>query len=134
VKITRDGRVLVDDDELFALDAMGRVFDGDREPLALLERDGRLTGAENENLGRVGWRNASPPWTKVAWLHVARDGTVVVFDSDDEPVYMGRWQGCEGPTLRTCTLVSHLVVLEALRRRMAMMHDPPLMMGVGVWY
>jgi hypothetical protein len=133
IKLTRDGRVLADAEELFAIDATGHIFDGDREPLAMLEVDGRLKGTDKERLGRVGFRNASPPWTKVAWLHIALDGTVVVFGADNEPVYLGRWQGCEGPVLRTCTLVTHLVVLEALRRRVQM-QEPPMMFGVGVWY
>jgi hypothetical protein len=133
VKLTRDGRVLADDDEVFAIDGAGHVFDSDRAPLAMLERDGRLKGTDNERLGRVGWRNASPPWTKVAWLHIAPDGTVVVFGVENEPVYLGRWQGCDGPVLRTCTLVTHLVVLDTLRRRMQV-QEPPMMLGVGVWY
>jgi hypothetical protein len=134
VTLTRDGRVLDGDDELFVLDAKGRVFDGDRSPLALLEADGHLTGTDNERLGRVGFRNASPPWSKVAWLHVARDGTVVVFGADDEPMYLGRWRGCDGPTLRSCTLVTHLIVLDELRRRLATLQQPPMMVGIGVWY
>jgi hypothetical protein len=134
IQLTRDGRVLMDDEELMAIDAAGRVYDADRDPLALLEKDGQLTGTDGEYLGRVGFRNAAPPWAKVAWLHVSRDGTVVAFGADDEPVYLGRWQGCDGPTLRTCTLVTHVLVLDSLRRRAAMMHDSPMMFGVGVWY
>jgi hypothetical protein len=133
VTLTKAGEVLFDGDLVFVIDAAGRLFDDDHDPFALVESDGTISGTENEMLGRVGLRNASPPWSEVAWLHVAIDGTVLVFGADGGPVNVGVWRGCDGPAIRTCTLISHLFVLEAMRRR-AYVPDYPMMVGTGVWY
>jgi hypothetical protein len=136
IRLRRDGRVLVDGDLWLTLDSAGRVFDADREPLALLETNGHLAGNEQEHLGRIGLHNASPPWTNVAWLRVARDGTVVAFGSDAEPVHLGTWRGCNGPAVRACTLVSHLVLLDSLRGYGPPMPPPTMQPGIGLgfWY
>jgi hypothetical protein len=129
-EVRRDGRLL------FVLDRAGRVFEEDNEAVALLESDGRVTGTDEEPLGRVGLRNASPPWSRVAWLRVAADGTLMLFDPDGEPLYAGRWRGCTRATVRACTLVSHLIWLDAVRRyaRDTSFHPRPFGVGVGVWY
>jgi hypothetical protein len=136
VLIAADGKVTRDDELLFNIDAAGRVFDEDNEPLGLVGPDGHVFGTGGEMLGRVGVRNASPPWSPVAWMRVSEQGTLMLFDGDGQPAYGGQWTGCTGPGLRTCTLVSHLVILEAVKRYLA---EPPYRpttfgVGVGVWY
>jgi hypothetical protein len=64
----------------------------------------------------VGLRNASPPWQGVAWLHIDGGGDVLWFDDDGQAHRVGRWSGCEGPALRTCTLVTHLALLSGWYR------------------
>lgn len=136
VIILPDGRVTRDGDLVFQLDAAGRVFDEDREPIAVIAPDGFVFGTSEEFLGRVGLRNASPPWSAVAWLRVAQDGALVLFDGDGRPNYGGSWTGCKGAAVRTCTLVSQLMLLEALRRRLTDATYSPVFVGVGVglWY
>jgi hypothetical protein len=40
------------------------------------------------------------------------NGQVVYFDDDGSRSIGGVWRGCQGPGLRACTLVTHLVILE----------------------
>jgi hypothetical protein len=114
VDVMPDGRVIGNGDHLFTIDGAGRVFDRENEPIALLEGDGRLVGPDNANLGRVGWRNASPPGIEVAWLTVDDAGNVIRFDPEGTPHHGGSWAGC-GPALRTCTLATHVLALSQMR-------------------
>jgi hypothetical protein len=52
------------------------------------------------------------------------DATVTFFDAEGDRESGGRWRGCVGPVLRTCTLITHLVALRNYR--------PPPEVGVGV--
>lgn len=131
IVIHSDGRVLQDDDLLFSLDAAGRVFDEDNEPLALLNEDGSISGPDEVYYGRIGMQNASPPWSSTAWLRIRSDGKVALYDSDGEAQYGGRWTGCEVPKTRACTLVTHLLALEAYRRRES---DVQVGIGIGVGF
>ncbi len=136
VLIAKDGRVTRDGELLFNLDAAGRVFDDDNEAMAILGPDGHVFGTNEEPLGRVGLRNASPPWSHTAWLRVGTDGVLMLFDGDGQPAYGGSWQGCGDGAVRACTLVSHLLLLDALKRQMADVPYNPVTIGVGVgvWY
>jgi len=136
VLVSADGRVTRDGNLVFQLDAAGRVFDEDHEPVAVVAPGGHLFGTNDELLGRIGLRNASPPWSSIAWLRLGKDGTLVLFDPDGRPNYGGSWSGCHGAAVRACTVVSHLMVLEALQRRLANAPYSPLFIGVGagVWY
>lgn len=129
-EVRRDGKLL------FLIDAAGRVFEENNEPIALLSPDGHVVGTDEEVLGRVGFRNASPPWDSVAWLRVGADGTLMLFGQRGQPVYAGQWKGCAGHATRTCTLVSHLLVLEAVKRyaRDVAFQPRPFGVGVGLWY
>jgi hypothetical protein len=131
VEISAEGRVTRDGDVLFQIDSAGRVFDEDREPIAVLLPDGHLGGNDDTLLGRVGVTNASPPGRATAWLSILPDGNVVFFDSEGERSAMGRWQGCQGPQLRTCTLVTHLIVLN--RALAASRNHVSVGVGIGVW-
>lgn len=111
VEIQPDGRVLVDGDLRFVLDRVGRVADDDYEPYAVLLPDGQLAGVDSYSLGRLGVTNASPPGSVEAWLAVMPNGQVVYFSSDGDRASGGVWQGCSGPILRTCTLVTHLLAV-----------------------
>src|SRR5690606_23558567 len=77
--ISATGEVRRDGELLFIIDAAGRVFEENKEPIALLGPDGHVVGTDEEALGRVGLRNASPPWDGVAWLRVGADGTLMLF-------------------------------------------------------
>jgi hypothetical protein len=83
-------------------------------------------------LGRIGLANASPPGRATAWLSILPDGTAVFFDSEGERSSLGSWQGCDGPKLRTCTLVTHLVLLQ--RALAARQSSFSVGVGVGVWH
>jgi hypothetical protein len=100
----------------FILDAHGRVTDEDTAPVALLAPDGQVFTTDNMYAGRVGLRNASPPWGSVAWVRIESDGAVLSFDEEGKAHPAGRWSGCDGPTLRACTLITHLVLLGSVRR------------------
>ena len=117
VDLFPDGRVLVDGDTLWVIDPAGRVTDGDRDPVAVLFADGRLIGTDDQSLGIVGTMNASAPGAGSAWLTVAPSGEVVLYDTEGARASGGGWSGCQGPLSRTCTLVTHLVVLREFQRR-----------------
>lgn len=124
IELHADGRVVEDGDVLFVLDRAGRVVDEDHDPVAILLPDGRVVGTDHRPLGQVGVTNAAPPWAGHAWLAVTPDGAVTLYSSNGERDYAGRWQGCTGPALRACTLVTHLVMLRSYR--------PPPEVGIGV--
>lgn len=125
IDVMPDGRVLGNGEHLFTIDAAGRVFDVDNDPIALLEMDGQLVGKDETNLGRVGLRNASPPGVEFAWLTLDDMGRVVRFDPEGGPHPDGAWSGC-GRALRTCTLVTHAIALSQTRGRSG------VQVGVGV--
>lgn len=116
VYLDEQGRVLFDGDLVMMLDRVGRVVDESNDPVALLDDDGQLFGTNQTYLGRVGLHNASPPWGPQAWMRVTDEGSVVLFDTDGGSVDGGRWTGCEGPVLRACTLLTHLLLLESVQR------------------
>lgn len=115
IELRPDGRVLEGGEVLFVIDSVGRVVDDDHEPVALLLPDGRLVGTNERFLGYVGVSNAAPPWSDYAWVAVRPDGSVMHFGADGEREPGGRWHGCEGAALRTCTLVTHLLASERAR-------------------
>ncbi len=125
VELRPDGRVLIDGDLVFVVDRVGRVTNDDYEPYAVLLPDGELVGTDDVSLGRVGVTNASPPGVLEAWLAVAPDGRVTYFDPDGDRNFGGIGQGCTGPVLRTCTLVTQLVAVASYRSR-------ALGVGIGV--
>jgi hypothetical protein len=83
--------------------------------LAILSPDGRIIGTDDRALGQVGVTNAAPPWSAQAWLAVMPDGVVTHFSPEGDREPMGRWHGCQGPLLRTCTLVTHMIALRHFR-------------------
>ncbi len=128
VEIQANGRVLEDGDLVFVVDRVGRVVDEDYESMALLLPDGRLAGNDSEPLGFVGVTNASPPDRVAAWLAVRPDGSVVFYDDDGEQYSRGKWYGCNGPALRTCTLVTQIITLRDYVRR----SESGVSVGVGI--
>jgi hypothetical protein len=127
IDVKPDGDVLEGGRLLFKLDRVGRAVDDDYEPVALLLPDGAVAGADSAPLGQVGVTNASPPFAQTAWLTVMPNGQVVFYDQDGTRSSGGQWTGCDGPALRTCTYVTHLVVLRNYLRR-----DGNVYVGVGV--
>lgn len=130
IEIRRDGSVVEDGAVLFVIDRAGRILDEDYEPLAILLRDGSVVSSDHRLLGHVGVSNAAPPWTPYAWLRVRPNGKVTLFDEEGAREGAGRWRGCQGAALRTCTLVTHLVFLRSMR-------PPPAVtfgFGVGVGF
>ncbi len=135
IDVRPDGRVLEDGGLLFVLDRVGRVVDSDYEPVALLFPDGHVVGTDDRLLGRVGVSNASPPGSGTAWLSVSPTGQVVYFDADGSRSDGGVWTGCDGPALRTCTYVTHLVALRSyVRREAGVGVGVGIGVGVGVGY
>ena len=115
VELRPDGHVLIDGDLAFVIDRVGRIANDDYDPYAVLLPDGQLAGTDNRALGRVGMTNASPPGVLEAWLAVTPDGRVTYFDPDGDRSAGGVWRGCNGPVLRTCTLVTQLVAVASYR-------------------
>jgi hypothetical protein len=129
VTMDRGGRVSMAGDTQFSIDVAGRVYDDDGDPAAVLLPDGNVVGNDNVHLGRVGVTNASPPGAETAWLTLSPGGDVILFDSDGERHSGGRWTGCTGAVLRTCTLVTHLALLS---RATAEQNRTSVGLGVGV--
>lgn len=129
IEIRHDGTVLENGGTILVLDRVGRVYDEGRRPLALLFPQGELAGTDHASLGRIGLTNAAPPGSTAAWLSVLPDGGVLYFDPDGQRFTAGAWRGCNGPPLRTCTLVTHLV---ALRRHAAATQPGTVYMGFGI--
>jgi hypothetical protein len=129
VQVMPDGKVVADGDELFTVDAAGRVYDDNHDPVAIVLPDGNVAGPNDAHLGRIGMANAAPPGGGAAWLSVLPDGRVIHFDPDGERSSDGQWEGCGGPRLRTCTLVTHLYTLERVSRAT---NGSGVMVGVGV--
>jgi hypothetical protein len=135
VELRPSGEVLVDGDLTFVIDRVGRVTDDDYDPVAVLEPDGELVGADHSSLGRIGVTNASPPGVVQAWLSVAPSGEVTYFDPDGERSSGGTWRGCAGPVLRTCTLITQLVALQNYRyQRSSVGVGIGVGVGVGVGF
>ncbi len=126
IELRADGQVLEDGDVIFVLDVAGRVVEDDHDPIAILLPDGFVVGTDDQLLGRVGVSNASPPGSATAWLALMPDGSVVHYDGDGDAHHGGRWQGCDGPARRTCTLVTHLVRVRQLQRQ------PRTRVGIGI--
>ena len=127
IDVKADGDVLEGGHLIFKLDRVGRAVDDDYEPVALLLPDGRVAGPDSYLLGQVGVTNASPPFAGTAWLSVMPNGQVIFYDQDGARSSGGQWSGCGGAALRTCTYVTHLVVLRNYVQR-----DGRVSVGVGV--
>lgn len=117
IEILPNGQVLEDGEPILLVDRVGRVVDEDNDPVAILLPDGFVAGNDNELLGRIGVSNAAPPNAAAAWLAIMPDGTVVRYDADGDREDAGRWVGCDGPARRTCTLISHMLLVREYQRR-----------------
>jgi hypothetical protein len=126
IELKSDGSVIEDDDVLFRVDRVGRVYEEDGDPMGILLPTGDLVGENNVSLGEVGAVSAAPPGAAFAWLSLARDGSVIRYSEDGDRVADGQWAGCRGPVLPTCTLVTHVVAYREWKRR------PRMSVGVGV--
>jgi len=126
VEIRPDGKVVVDNDAVIGLDSAGRVFETDGDPVAVLQPDGTLVGTDNHGLGFVGPTSASLPGSEHAWFTIGPRGEVVRYDSDGDRSPDGVWEGCRGANLRTCSLVTHVILLREVQRR------PRVGIGFGV--
>ena len=114
VDLLADGHVLVDGDHVWTIDAAGRVFQPNNEPVAVLTEDGTLYGTDDERLGTVSNDYAMPPLEPSAWLRIQPDGQVLRSRAGDAGAYpAGMWHGCAGPVMRTCTLVTQLLTASA---------------------
>jgi hypothetical protein len=130
VDVMPDGKVLIDGEQVFTVDRAGRVFDAEHEPIALLEPDGRLVGAGDQELGAVGSLHAARPRERAAWLTVEPSGRVVGYGSEGERMGLGMWVGCAASARahQVCTLVTHLLMLRAH----AASREPSMGVSIGV--
>jgi hypothetical protein len=117
LRLDEQGRVFASGKHILSIDRAGRVVDEVNDPVALLDGEGQLYATDEAYWGRIGVQNAAPPWSPEAWLRITEQGTVVLFDQDGDTVVAGQWTGCEGPLLRTCTLLTHISVLQAVNQR-----------------
>lgn len=115
IDIQPDGRVLEGGHLRFVVDRAGRVTDDDYEAFAVLEPDGQVIGTDGRSLGYVGLSNATPPFSDHAWLSLQSDGRVVLYEPNGDRTEHGKWSGCNGPSRRTCTLVTQVLVMQNYR-------------------
>jgi len=115
VEIQADGRVLEGGTLRFVIDRVGRVTNDDYEAYAVLLPNGQLVGTDDLALGYVGVNNATPPGSGQAWLSLLPDGQVLFFQASGDRIPLGQWTGCNGPSRRTCTLVTQIFTERNLR-------------------
>jgi hypothetical protein len=125
-EINPDGTITEDGDVIFQIDQVGRVYHEDGDPIAILLPDGHLVGEDAVGMGEVGPMSAAFPGAAFAWLSLNPQGHVIRYDRDGGEYYDGTWKGCDGPMMRTCTLVTHVVAMREWQRR------PRVGVGVGV--
>jgi hypothetical protein len=132
VELLPGGEVLVDGDLEMAIDRVGRVYDEEGDPVAVLEPDGGLVGNDDVDMGMVGSRHASLPESGFAWITVEPNGQVIRYGSEGQRHPFGAWFGCgRSPRAQqACTLVSH--VLGMRMRRRARDDGPSFGFGMGV--
>jgi hypothetical protein len=130
VDVDQHGRVLVNGHHLFGIDRAGRLYDAYNEPVALLDEQGYVTGNDDEPLGWVGATETILPGDEHSWLMIEASGLLMRYDRADEARPFGMWLGCDGPTLQTCMLVSHVVGREI--RAAERSRRPGMFIGVGV--
>ncbi len=101
--------VVVDDDVELVIDRVGRLYDRDQNPIAVLETDGRLVGPKDRLLGVVGSSYAARPGRASAWLAFTPTGDVLKYAADGSAEQAGRWVGCQvSPYAQhACLLVSY---------------------------
>jgi len=131
IEVDHQGNVFVGGERMYGVDAAGRVYDAYDRPVALLDQDGYLTGTNDASRGWVGGYQAHLPGDEEPWLRLYRGGLLMRYDDDEERPF-GMWVGCDDPqVMQTCTLVSHLIGLELLRRERRAA-SPRIGVGVGV--
>lgn len=111
VQVQNNGHVILNDRLMFVLDRNGRVHDALGDPYAVLEAGNRLSGNNDWTLGTISVSTATPPGSSQPWITVFPSGKVVRQDMEGRSFEDGAWSGCNGQMMRTCTLVSHLIVL-----------------------
>lgn len=139
VELLPDGRVIANDRHVFSIDRVGRVFDPDSQPIALLRPDGRLVGGGNDDLGSVGPTTAALPGAAYASLSIAPNGQVIQHAEDGDMTAIGSWAGCGfyAVTLQACMLVTLLVTTKfqpyrPINRYPTTPYGSPAMPGYGV--
>lgn len=115
IELQADGRVLEGGHLRFVVDRVGRLTDDDYEAFAVLLPDGNVVGTDDRALGYVGVNNASPPFSQQAWLSLQNDGRVIFYEPNGDHSNQGKWTGCDGPSRRTCTLVTQVFVMRNYR-------------------
>ena len=132
VDVSPNGSVLVNGELELSVDRGGRVVDQDREPVALLEPDGKVVGPDAEPLGTVGAMHAARPGEDHAWLSLAPSGEVLIYDDEGERALAGVWIGCNvSPRAhQTCTLLTHLLAMKM--KALAERREPGVGIGIGV--
>lgn len=128
IDIKANGQVLENGDQVLFVDRAGRVTDENYDPVAILLPDGYVAGTDNRSLGRVGVTNAAPPGSATAWLSILPNGQVVRFNADGDRENGGVWHGCNGPQMRTCTLVTHILLVQSYANR----PTPSVGIGIGI--
>lgn len=130
VEIKANGQVLENGDMVLFVDRAGRVTDKNYDPVAVLLPDGYVAGTDNRLLGRVGVTNAAPPGSATAWVSILPNGQVVRYNTDGDRENGGVWHGCIGPQMRTCTLITHILLVQSYASR----PQPSVGIGIGIGF
>ena len=104
--------VVIDGDVEWVIDRVGRLYDQDQKPVAVLEADGRLVGKKDELLGIVGSSYAAQPGRASAWLALSPEGDLIKYAADGAAQPAGRWVGCNVSVYarHACLLVAYAIL------------------------
>jgi len=116
VVIRPNGDIYEGNQLVLIIDTTGRIFNARRQPWAQLSEDGYVFGPDELSYGHVGPQHASTFDGDHLWLTIERNGQVTFLDAEGKRTPGGRWHGCEGPMLPTCTAVTHALALRRYLR------------------
>lgn len=106
--------VLVDGNVEWVIDRVGRLYDQNQRPVAVLDAEGRLVMAKDQLMGVVGSQFATKPGRGSAWLSLTPEGDVVKYGVDGRQELSGRWVGCNVSVYarQACLLVSYVILYD----------------------
>jgi hypothetical protein len=106
--------ILIDGDVEWVVDRVGRLYDKNQRPVAVLDADGRLVMAKDQLMGVVGSQYATKPGRGSAWLSLTPEGDVVKYGLDGRQELAGRWVGCNVSVYarQACLLASYVILYD----------------------
>jgi hypothetical protein len=109
IELRPSGEVIEDDTLLFRVDRSGRVSDAEGKPVAVLVPDGTLIAEDDTVIGWIGVAASYRADRQTPLVRMLPYGQAIVRSESGTWLAAGKWDYCEGPALRACTLVTHVV-------------------------